>query len=455
MTTASQPTPGDAAAGAQNPAATPPSAAEPSPATASAKVDKTAPQAGILNRPPEHLLLAAVTLTGSDPRSTVEQIRAIIRAELTSTLATANDPIQPAAETGELGFVDHYDRAHLTITVGFSASGYDKLGVAPADRPADLPPMPWDKLNETPEDPASGDLVLQICADSAYITEHVIRRIEHSLGNAVQINWAHTGVQRYNSRPGRTARREGRAWIGFLDGTSNLRPGKDDGDFALTFVDPDAAAGYPTTPPSGQPGPYGPSNAPQFPQDLREHPGHEPAWTRKGTYLVTRISVTDLPIWDGTPPGTQEQTIGRGKEDGVSLDLAGQAGATPETPPAFSQNPADERVTVDAHIRKANPRTADDLPRRIFRRGYPLYEGGDGTLRRGLIFLCFARTISTQFEFIFRAWLTNPNFPRPGAGIDRLRAFDNRVLAGGYYFVPPLEKAHEPWSWHVPPVISQ
>jgi hypothetical protein len=234
MTTASEPDSGGVAPAGGSPAVTPPAAAGTSPTTAGAKGDKAAPQAGILNRPPEHLLLAAVTLNGSDPRSTVEAIRTIVRAELTSALAPVGDPSQPA-ETGELGFADHYDRAHLTITVGFSASGYDKLGVAQADRPADLIAMPWDKLGETPDDPASGDLVLQICADNAYITEHVVRRLEHSLGSAVQINWAHTGVQRYNSRPGRTARREGRAWIGFLDGTSNLRPSKDDRDSALTL----------------------------------------------------------------------------------------------------------------------------------------------------------------------------------------------------------------------------
>src|SRR4051812_1437740 len=211
------------------------------------KNNKLTPQAGILNRPPEHLLLAAIMLTGSDPRSTVQKLRDIVHAELTSDLDfdPAADPNQPPPETGELGFDDHYDRAHLTITVGFSSSGYDRLVVAQADRPADLVPIPWDKLGDPAPSVVSGDLVLQICADNAYITEHVLRRIEHSLASEVQVAWVHTGAQRYNSRPGRTARREGRAWIGFLDGTSNLRPGKRDEDHALTFVDPDAVSGYP------------------------------------------------------------------------------------------------------------------------------------------------------------------------------------------------------------------
>jgi deferrochelatase/peroxidase EfeB len=458
MTAASEATPAAGpATGGQDVAATQQATTEQAVAAKGPKAAKSTPQAGILNRPPEHLLLIGLALNGSDPRSTVEKIRAVVQAELTSHLeATPPDRNTSAGDTGELGYTEHHDRAHLTITVGFSSTGYDKLGVAQPNRPADLVPIPWDKLGDIPSNAVSGDLVLQVCADSAYITEHVLRRLEHSLAGEIQVSWAHTGVQRYNSRPGRTARREGRAWIGFQDGTSNLRPGKSEEDYALTFVDPDDTAGYPKSQqPPGQANPYGQPTEPQFPPDLREPPGTEPAWTRNGTYLVARVSVTDLPTWDATTLAAQEQVIGRQKEDGISLDLAGQVGVDAETPPAFAQNPTDEHVALDAHIRKANPRTAQDLPRRIFRRGYPLYEGGGETgLRRGLIFLCFARTISTQFEFIFRAWLTNPDFPRPGAGADRLRAFDNQVLTGGYYFVPPLDKAHEPWSWHVPPAST-
>lgn len=70
-------------------------------------------------------------------------------------------------------------------------------------------------------------------------------------------------------------------------------------------------------------------------------------------------------------------------------------------------------------------------------------------LRRGLVFVAFARSISTQFEFITRAWINNPDFPGPGAGIDRLRAFES-VLWSGYFFVPPLTAPCEGWSWALP-----
>lgn len=409
---------------------------------------RIAPQSGILNRPPEHLILAAFTING-DAVSTVEQLRQITKNELTSTLTPDTEPSTAQAETGELGYNPSHDRAHLTVTVGFASTAYDKLSVGQANRPADLIAIPWENLGDTPQDPTSGDIVLQICSDDPVVAEHVLRQVEHNI-TGLSIVWAHTGVQRYTSRQGRVASHEARGWIGFLDGTSNLDPAHNDGDYQLTFVNPGEVGTYPALPASGQSGPYGPTNDPAFPSDLRPFTGTEPGWTRDGSYLCVRISVNDLSAWDKTPLADQEKAVGRRKKDGVSLDLPDTQGQTDQTPPAFAANPSDEAVALDAHIRKANPRTPDDLPRRIFRRGYPLYEGNDGTLRRGLIFLSYGRTISTQFEFIFRGWLTNPNFPRPNAGVDRLRAFDATVLTGGYYFVPPLDSAHEPWSWHVP-----
>jgi deferrochelatase/peroxidase EfeB len=74
-------------------------------------------------------------------------------------------------------------------------------------------------------------------------------------------------------------------------------------------------------------------------------------------------------------------------------------------------------------------------------------------MQRGLVFVCFGRTLSTQFEFMTRAWTTNPHFPQENAGIDLLRPFET-VLCGGYYFVPPLTHYNRPWTWFVPTPIA-
>jgi deferrochelatase/peroxidase EfeB len=416
------------------------------------------PQAGITNRPPEHLIVAMLEFIGGQPRESFRALSALVERELKSDLDAANPPAEkdrPSQETGELGFEDDYDRAHLTITLGISASGFDKLGIVAEERPQDLRPMPWNLLGDAPISEGSGDLVLQICADNLYICEHVVRRIEEELGQEFKLVSTVIGSQRYNSRAGRTSKREGRALIGFLDGTSNLDPRNSDDDAALVFVDPARVGEYPENPqaePPAEKSEYGqqPGKGPHFPSDLSPKPSREPDWTKEGTYMVVRASTFETNTWDDLPQNDQEGSVGRFKVSGASLDLEDDS-ADLEKAPAFATDQSDTKVPVVAHIRKANPRGEGDQNRRIFRRGYPLIAGGEGGLRRGLIFICFARTISTQFEFIVRGWMRNPDFPTQGAGVDQLFGkLGEQVLGGGYYFVPPLEHKTQPWTWKVP-----
>lgn len=419
---------------------------------------KQGPQSGILNRPPQHLLLVTCAFGSSDPRATLDALRGLVERELRSDLDAPNPPEakeQPSAETGELGFGDDYDRAFLTITLGISSSGFEKLGIAEAERPQDLRPIPWDKLVDSPPSSESGDFVLQICADNLYICEHVVRRIEEEQGQELTVLSTLIGSQRYNSRAGRTSRREGRALIGFLDGTSNLDPRNSDDDRKLVFVDPDNIS-YPQNPPPGElptPSPYGGEGAPKphFPEDLHPVPSSEPVWTKDGSYMVVRASVFDTRSWDKLAQNEQERSVGRFKVSGASLDLHDEDGDL-EKPPAFAFDQTNTAVLATAHIRKANPRGGEeDAQRRIFRRGYPLIGPATGSLQRGLVFVSFGRTITTQFEFIVRAWMRNKDFPVPDAGIDPLfEKVGETVLGGGYYFVPPLEEKTHPWTWKLP-----
>lgn len=148
----------------------------------------------------------------------------------------------------------------------------------------------------------------------------------------------------------------------------------------------------------------------------------------------------------------QEQIIGRFKVSGASLDLADDPTQL-DQPPTFATNPTDTRVALQAHVRKTNPRSAEDAPRRIFRRGYSLIDAAGNGLRRGLVFICFARSISTQFEFITRAWTLNNDFPTPNAGADPLRAYE-QVIAGGYFFTPPIRTPNKPWTWLLPDALN-
>lgn len=410
------------------------------------------PPAGILNRPPAHALVVALSLTVTNPaavRSALDRLREVQQRELRSDLDEVGaDKSVPPAETGELDFADGYDRAFLTITIGLGKRVFDLLGL-PADKhPQDLTEIPWNALGDQPQVPANGDVLVQVCSGSLYINEHALRRIQEELSDVLSLTWVVQGHQRYNSRQGRVSRKEGRALIGFHDGTSNLDPRHSDEDAQLVFVDPGRVPEYPTLPAPGDPNPYGGPQGPGFPADLRAAPSSEPEWTKQGTYCTVRASAIDTERWDRESLETQEATVGRFKVSGASRDLDDDPRQV-DAEPAFASNPADERVAVHAHVRKTNPRTAQDLPRRIFRRGYPLIDSTVQGLQRGLVFICFGRTISTQFEFITRAWTNNPEFPRPGAGVDPLRAYE-QVLCGGYFFVPAIRNANKPWSWKLP-----
>lgn len=432
-----------------------------------AKTAHPGPQAGILNRPPEHLLIGAMAFTGTPniaaTRETVEMLREVVRRELASDLdpiTLETDATAVAKETGEIGFADSWDRQHLTITVGFSSTGYDALGLPAghADRPVDLVPAPWTQFGDTPVAPGDGDIVVHVNSDNVYVAEHVLRRIEHALAGRLSTLWSLVGSQRYGSRAGRVSVGEARALIGFHDGLANLDPVHDAAEAALVFVRPESPA-YPPNPSPGQqpsaapgkPG-YGTSGAagPSFPE-FRRVPDQEPASAINGTYMFVRGSVFRAGTWDERTLQQQEQVVGRHKLSGAFLDRENDPGQRTE-PPVFESNQADERVPRGSHVRRANPRQkAEDLLRRVFRRGYPMIVPAPaGPLRRGLLFVSFSRSLSTQIEFILRAWLRNPDFPAVGAGPDPLMAIDSEVFAGGYYFVPPLADVRKPWTWTIP-----
>jgi len=424
---------------------------------------KRHPQAGITNRPPDHAIVATYTLTTGDPAAALgalERLRELMRRELRSVLdaTTPDSPKElPSPETGELGFTDGYDRYHLTITLGLASTAFDKLGTPADQRPQDLIAIPWARLSDIPTStPDNGDLIVQACSDSTYINEHVIRRIGEELADVLTPSWTQIGVQRHTSRAGRTSRDEGRALIGFLDGTSNLNPRRNPDDARLVFVDPNNTTYPPQLPPTppGQPSPYGGPTPPTFPPDLRIPPTTEPAWTKNGTYMVVRASTFDAAAWDQRALGDQERTVGRFKVSGQPLDHSDDPAAD-IAEPNFAADPSGTITPLTAHIRKSNPRGPDDADRRIFRRGYAIIDAaGAGGLNRGLLFICFARTITTQFEFITRAWTANPDFPQPGTGPDPLRTIET-VLCGGYYFVPPITNANKPWTFTLPPSTRQ
>jgi Dyp-type peroxidase family len=98
----------------------------------------------------------------------------------------------------------------------------------------------------------------------------------------------------------------------------------------------------------------------------------------------------------------------------------------------FSDDQAQRRCPYAAHIRKTNPRADFDQgglsqekgvdPRRIIRAGIPFgpevspaeQAANTTSQERGLMFVCYQRSIPDQFEFLQISWANNPKFISDG-----------------------------------------
>jgi deferrochelatase/peroxidase EfeB len=141
----------------------------------------------------------------------------------------------------------------------------------------------------------------------------------------------------------------------------------------------------------------------------------EPAWCAGGTYQVVRLIRLAVSLWDAQPTHVQERIVGRHKDSGAVLGWS-----TPDERPEFVADPDGRVVPLDAHIRRAYPRSGRERP--ILRRGHA-YHRDDADV--GQIFVCFQRDIELGFAGIQRRL----------AG-EALEAYLT-PFGGGYYFVLP------------------
>lgn len=142
----------------------------------------------------------------------------------------------------------------------------------------------------------------------------------------------------------------------------------------------------------------------------------EPGWAAGGTYQVVRLIRFATELWDRDAIPHQEAMIGRRRTDGTPL-----AGGPEDATFDYAADPDGQVTPLDAHIRRANPRTPESERTRILRRSYSYGKGDD----QGLVFICFQRDPEAGFA----------------AAQHRLtgEALQRYVLpfGGGYYFVPP------------------
>lgn len=256
-----------------------------------------------------------------------------------------------------------------TMTVAVGASLFDgRFGL---ERPRHLTSMPSFRNDVLDPQWCQGDLLVQVSADSRQAIDAALaRRIP-----GVTPRWRLTGFHPDG---------ESRNLFGFREGTGN----------------PDIA------------------DARAMDQYVWVQPGDdEPEWCVGGTYQVVRFIRLAMPIWDAEPVPVQERVFGRRKDSGAPLGQEDE-GAKPD----FASDPQGRVIALDAHIRRANPRTADSEAHRILRRGHS-YRLSDEDV--GQIFVCYQRDLESGFATIQRRLA--------GEALERYTL----PFGGGYFFVLP------------------
>ena len=326
------------------------------------------------------------------PSAAVPQPRAVshpagvLAPAPSSTLLVAYDVTAPdrAALAGTLRAVT--DRlAGATATVAVGASLFDhRYGLR---RPRLLEPMPAFRADVL--DPAwcHGDLLVQVFADDPGKAEALLAGPLPGLRQRWRMAGFHPSASsgyRHESRRAVTAGDgEVRNLFGFREGAGN----------------PDAA------------------DPALMDQLVWVQPGDgEPEWCAGGTYQVVRLIRLAMPTWDGEQEQEHERVFGRDKDTGAPL------GKTAETDdPGYAADPDGQAIALDAHIRRANPRTQESQAHRILRRGYSYRRKPDDL---GQIFICYQRDVEAGFATIQRRLA--------GEALERYTL----PFGGGYYFVP-------------------
>jgi deferrochelatase/peroxidase EfeB len=346
-------------------------------------------QAGVTTPQPAAALVAAFDVLAT----TRAELEKLFRA-LTQRIAflmqggpvPRRDPKFPPLDSGILGPVVYPD--DLTVTVAVGASLFDGRFGLTERRPRHLAHMtqfPNDALEAAQ---CHGDLLVQICSNTAETNIHALRDLVKSLPALIAPRWKMDGFL-----PPQTVTQAGkdtvRNLMGFKDGTANL----DAADAALmdryVWVQPDAG---------------------------------EPVWAAGGTYQVVRLIRMQVEHWDRTPLQEQQVIFGRDKDRGAPLGMEREY-----DDPDYTSDPDGERIPLDAHMRLANPRRPDTQDNLILRRGYNYMRGltAAGQMDMGLLFTCFQSNLKEGFLTVQSRLNGEPleEYIKP--------------TGGGYFFVLP------------------
>ena len=320
-------------------------------------------QSGITTLPiPEQGLVASFNLQTRDRAGLTETLKALtdeIRTLMAGNPPQTRDPEYPPVDSGILGEKPPAD--NLSILVGLGASVFDdRFGLADR-KPKDLVTMPFLANDRLDPKITHGDVSVIFEAGHNDTVQFALRQLMRRTRSQMTLRWMIDGYARGIGAGRASGAHTPRNLLGFKDGTGNL----DVDDAGL------------------------------MDRHVWVQPGDgEPDWAVGGSYQAVRIIRMFVEFWDRTQLAEQEALIGRSKASGAPLGLTGEF-----TDPDYPSDPDGKRIKLDAHIRLANPRTAETDENRILRRGFNYSRGFDGAgrLDQGLAFIAYQRSLQKGF----------------------------------------------------------
>ncbi|HJT93982.1 MAG TPA: Dyp-type peroxidase [Mycobacterium sp.] len=338
---------------------------EPAPAPAATRfVPFEGPhQSGIAALPiPEQGLVASFTVQSKD-RAALSATLAALTDEIRGLMAgkppEVRDPAYPPVDSGILGEKPPPD--NLSVVVGVGASLFDdRYGLADR-KPKELVTMPFLANDRLDPKLSHGDLSIILEAGHNDTVQFALRQLMRRTRSDLVLRWMVDGYARGIGAGKVSEAVTPRNLLGFKDGTANLDVDDD------TVMDRHVWVGA---------------------ED------GEPEWAVGGSYQAVRIIRMFVEFWDRTQLAEQEALIGRRKVSGAPLGMTDEFAE-----PDYAEDPDGKRIKLDAHIRLANPRTAETDANLILRRGFNYSRGFDGAgrLDQGLAFVAYQRSLEKGF----------------------------------------------------------
>jgi deferrochelatase/peroxidase EfeB len=320
-------------------------------------------QAGITTLPiPEQGMVASFNLQVRDRaglKATLQELTEEIRGLMAGKPPQTRDPAYPPVDSGILG--DRPPADNLSVLVGVGASVFDgRFGLADR-KPKELETMPFLANDRLDPKLSHGDISIILEAGHNDTVQFALRQLMRRTRSELTLRWMIDGYARGIGAGKTSGATTPRNLLGFKDGTANL----DVDDGAL------------------------------MDKHVWVQPGDgEPEWAVGGSYQAVRIIRMFVEFWDRTRLAEQEALIGRKKVSGAPLGLTDEF-----ADPDFAEDPDGKRIPLNAHIRLANPRTAQSDQNRILRRGFNYSRGFDGAgrLDQGLAFIAYQRSLQRGF----------------------------------------------------------